>query len=115
MKSLFKIIIIILYTTIYTLASSNNVLKVEQLNENELTIFVDEWTHIDYGLAYPLTYEISIPSGSNNLQAYARKGKGQDWINLGSNNQFTFLFPEKTSSKNFHIFFVLGIFFSGKR
>ncbi len=84
MKSMFNILTSILFTAISVFASSNTILKVEQLNEIELTIFVDEWTHIDYGLAYPLTYQISIPSASNNLQAYARKGKTQDWTKLES-------------------------------
>lgn len=84
MKSWFNILTLILLTALYVFASSNTILKVEQLNESELNIFVDEWTHIDYGLAYPLTYQISIPPGSNNLQAYARKGKNLDWTKLES-------------------------------
>ncbi|SVB53262.1 uncharacterized protein METZ01_LOCUS206116, partial [marine metagenome] len=32
---------------------------------NETIITIDAQTHIDYGLAYPVTYEFIIPAGSD--------------------------------------------------
>ena len=49
---------------------------------NETIITVDAQTHIDYGLAYPVTYEFIIPAGSDNLQAYRRFQATQDWSQM---------------------------------
>ncbi|SVB24315.1 uncharacterized protein METZ01_LOCUS177169, partial [marine metagenome] len=46
---------------------------------NETIITIDTQTHIDYGLAYPVTYEFIIPSDSDNLQSYRRFQSTQDW------------------------------------
>ena len=49
---------------------------------NETIITVDAQTHIDYGLAYPVTYEFIIPAGSDNLQSYHRFQATQDWSQM---------------------------------
>ena len=49
---------------------------------NETIITIDAQTHIDYGLAYPVTYEFIIPSGSDNLQVYRRFQATQDWSQM---------------------------------
>ena len=49
---------------------------------NETIITVDAQTHIDYGLAYPVTYEFIIPAGSDNLQSYHRFQATQDWSQI---------------------------------
>ena len=49
---------------------------------NETIITVDAQTHIDYGLAYPMTYEFIIPAGSDNLQSYCRFQSTQDWSQI---------------------------------
>ena len=49
---------------------------------NETIITVDAQTHIDYGLAYPVTYEFIIPAGSDNLQSYCRFQSNQDWSQM---------------------------------
>ncbi len=49
---------------------------------NETIITIDAQTHIDYGLAYPVTYEFIIPAGSDNLQSYRRFQATQDWSQM---------------------------------
>jgi len=49
---------------------------------NETIITVDAQTHIDYGLAYPVTYEFIIPAGSDNLQSYCRFQSTQSWSQM---------------------------------
>jgi hypothetical protein len=46
---------------------------------NGTIIDIDAQTHIDYGLAYPLTYEFDIPDASNNLYAYRKFKSDQEW------------------------------------
>jgi len=43
---------------------------------------IDSATHTDYGAAYPMTYEFSIPSGSSSLKAYRKYTKAQDWTQI---------------------------------
>ena len=46
---------------------------------NEMTITIDSQTHIDFGLSYPVTYEIDIPNGSQNINAYRKYSSSQNW------------------------------------
>ena len=39
---------------------------------NQTVITLDSQTHLDYGLAYPVTYELAIPSNNDNLRAYRK-------------------------------------------
>ena len=48
------------------------VLSIYNENRNETIITIDNQTHIDYGLAYPITYEFTIPTESSDLQSYRR-------------------------------------------
>ena len=43
---------------------------------------MDTQTHIDYGLAYPVTYEFIIPPDSDNLLSYRRFQSTQDWSQM---------------------------------
>ena len=47
-----------------------------------MIIAIDAQAHIDYGLAYPVTYEFIIPAGSDNLQSYRRFQATQDWSQM---------------------------------
>ena len=40
-------------------------LKVEQRSRNIAVITIDQQVHLDYGLAYPMTYEFYIPNEGN--------------------------------------------------
>ena len=39
---------------------------------NEIIIVIDSQIHIDYGLSYPITYELSIPSNSFDLVTFVK-------------------------------------------
>ena len=64
--------LLILFLTTNSFAGLDTILEVDQYSENELIISVDLRIHLDYGLAYPLTYQINIPSGSTNLNVYKK-------------------------------------------
>jgi len=68
------------------------VLTIGSENRNVLNISVDHQTHLDYGLSYPITYEITIPPESINLQAYYRYLSNDSWLVL----------DEKTSNDFFN-------------
>lgn len=59
-------------------------------DKNYIKLFVDSTTHNDYGLAYPITHEFSIPSGSANLQVFKRYSTNQTWTQIAekTNNDF---------------------------
>ena len=62
--------------------SSHPVLSVINGNRNETIITLDSQTHIDYGLAYPTTYEFIIPAESVNLKSYRRFKSNQEWSQM---------------------------------
>ena len=62
--------------------NTNAVLTISQMERNETVIIIDSQTHIDYGLAYPVTYEFSIPNGSNNLKTYRKFKSIQNWTQI---------------------------------
>jgi hypothetical protein len=57
-----------------------------------IKLSVDSATHDTYGLAYPLTYQFSIPLGISNLRAYERYAEGDEWTAI----------PEKTADDFFN-------------
>ena len=58
------------------------VLSIYNENRNETIITIDTQTHIDYGLAYPVTYEFTIPAESSDLQSYRRFQATQNWAQM---------------------------------
>ena len=60
----------------------STILKIESGWRNETIITVDAQTHVDYGLAYPVTYEFLIPEGSENLRSYRRFQVTQEWSQI---------------------------------
>ena len=59
--------------------SLSSILSIQNNMRNEMTITIDSQTHIDFGLSYPVTYEINIPNGSQNLNAYRKYSSSQNW------------------------------------
>ena len=55
------------------------ILSTQNNMRNEITITIDSQTHIDFGLSYPVTYEIDIPNGSKNLNEYIKYSSSQNW------------------------------------
>lgn len=47
--------------------------------DNSVTILVDSTIHQDYGLAYPLTYQFSLPTAASELTAYKRYSSEEPW------------------------------------
>ena len=78
---------------IYPLIGNNNVsslLSFQNNVRNELIITVEPQTHIDFGLSYPVTYELDIPHSSQNLNAYRKYNSSQSWdlINRKTSDDF---------------------------
>ena len=59
--------------------SLSPILSIQSNMRNEMTITIDSQTRIDFGLSYPVTYEIDIPNGSQNLKAYRKYISSQNW------------------------------------
>ena len=59
---------------------------------NDLIIVIDSQIHIDFGLSYPITYELSIPPNSFELKALVKFKSEQNWLPLS----------EKTSNDFFN-------------
>jgi len=57
----------------------SSIISFKNSTTNETVIAIDPQIHIDYGLAYPATYEFIIPAVSNNLQTYRRFKSDHDW------------------------------------
>ena len=49
---------------------------------SEAIIAIDSQTHIDYGLSYPITYELTIPPGSYDLRSYRKFQYDQEWSQI---------------------------------
>ena len=59
-------------------------------SRNQTLISVDNQIHIDYGLAYPITYEFYIPMGNTGLKSFRRFQVNQDWILMEEKTQNDF-------------------------
>ena len=69
----------------YLLFGENSFSPILTINNNirhETIIAIDAQTHIDYGLAYPVTYEFIIPAESVNLKSYRRFKSNQEWSQM---------------------------------
>lgn len=63
-------------------SSKHHLLQVEKRNRNETVISVHNQVHIDYGLAYPMTYEFDIPSENNGQVVSVRYRSEDEWIEM---------------------------------
>ena len=89
-----RIIAIIIFYGYYLVYGNNDnrlILSVNTIN-NQTFITLDPQIHIDYGLAYPLTYELSIPSNNDNLKVYRKFISREPWT----------MVEEKTSNDFFN-------------
>ena len=50
--------------------------------DNEMYVVIDPQAHQEYGVAYPLTYEFSIPQGMSGLRAYRNHARAAEWVPL---------------------------------
>ncbi len=60
-------------------AQTASKIAVQKGQNNEMIITVSPKIHVDYGLAYPMTYTLAIPSASADLTAYRKFSAGQEW------------------------------------
>ena len=70
----------ILFLLTKSLANSLDLQVIQ--NRNMTIISVDEQTHIDYGLSYPLTYKFRIPEGIGNIKAYRKFQIEDNWESM---------------------------------
>jgi len=73
-------------------AQTRSKLSVQHGPNHEISLAVNAQIHRDYGLAYPMTYEFAIPSGSGALAAHLRYSSSETWS----------LLTEKTSEDFFN-------------
>jgi len=71
----------ILFSLIFSLifAQSTQNLQIVTGAEGETIILVDDHLHDKYGLAFPLTYEMEIPAGSQNFRAVRKYSLSDNW------------------------------------
>ena len=88
---LIAIFIFYVYYFVYGNNDNRSNLSVNTIN-NQTFITIDPQIHIDYGLAYPLTYELSIPSNNENLKVHRKFITREPWT----------MIEEKTSNDFFN-------------
>jgi len=79
MKNTLLLVIIFAFQAI---GQSNNFLTVSQISDYEIVATVENEIHFNYGFAYPLTYQITIPQGSADLKASSKEKASEAWIAL---------------------------------
>ena len=57
----------------------SSLLSFQNNTRNEITITVESQTHFDFGLSYPITYELNLPHNSQNINAYRKYTSSQSW------------------------------------
>ena len=78
----FKLISTIsIYCLIFSFNDGKTALSINTAR-NQTVITLDSQTHLDYGLAYPVTYELAIPSNSDNLRAYRKFISEEPWYRI---------------------------------
>ena len=68
----------------------SSLLSFQNNTRNEITITVESQAHLDFGLSYPITYELHLPHNSQNLNAYRKYNSSQSWnlIDKKTNDDF---------------------------
>ena len=56
--------------------------KVEQRSRDITVITIDQQVHLDYGLAYPITYEFYLPNQGDEFSAFLRYRFSDNWIEM---------------------------------
>jgi hypothetical protein len=68
--------------SIQTFAQSGNILTITQMSDYEIVSTVENNAHFHYGFSYPLTYQMTIPSGVSDLRAFSKEKPGDEWKEL---------------------------------
>ncbi len=80
--------------TSYVSGQSDGKLSLHYSTSMGLSIVIQHDLHREYGFAYPETYSLKLPSGSNGLSASKRYYASSAWISLptkGDSNSFNFI------------------------
>ncbi len=76
------LLFLLLLTILSTAAAQETKLVIQQTGTFETVIAVNPTVHENYGLSYPLTYQMTIPAGSSDLQAFRRHLSTDPWIQI---------------------------------
>ncbi len=68
---------LMLCTAMYAQPASK--ISVHHNPNHEISIAVNPQIHRDYGLAYPMTYQIAVPAGSSDLRAWRKHLEAEEW------------------------------------
>ena len=90
MKYCLNITIFILCQLVYANQQSS-FLSVTSGIRDETVISLDSQTHIDYGLSYPITYEMNIQFESFSLRSYQKFQANQEWTLMEEKTENDFL------------------------
>ena len=84
MKNFIEAVFIIMFLFVSTIQAEENrpMVTISNTVRNETIIIIDPQTHIDYGLAYPVTHEFSFPSGMDSLRAKRKFKLDQEWFQI---------------------------------
>ncbi len=82
----------LLSTTYFLFAQENAKLSITVTPQNELIIVTRADCHQQYGLAYPVTYQLDFPSGLSGLIAIEKHQSSERWVRI----------PEKLSGDLFN-------------
>ncbi|MBZ9572235.1 hypothetical protein KJA15_02820 [Patescibacteria group bacterium] len=66
------------------------IFRIKEASRKYFELSVDPKIHDDYGLAFPITYEFSIPPESSNLSVYKRHTESQEWQQISEKKSTDF-------------------------
>ena len=96
---------LVIVTCSHALAQDAHIVTITPGSGYETTIIVNSQIHDEYGLAYPLTYEFSVPQASSGLRVYKRYAASAGWTQL----------VEKTSAEFFNALEVVRFDYAAAR
>ena len=63
-------------------AQSQAKISVQQNPNHEICAVIDAQIHLDYGAAYPLTYQLNIPAGSSAARVFRKDHAHEAWAQI---------------------------------
>ena len=78
----YSFIITLLFLNYIQGNDNSSTLTINTNIRSETIIVIDSQMHIDYGLSYPITYELTIPPGSYDLRSYRKFQYDQEWSQI---------------------------------
>jgi len=75
-------LILLLVFVVQAFAQPNKFLTISQVSNYEIAAVIDNNIHLDYGLNYPLTYQINISAELSNLKAFKKNKNSEEWLEI---------------------------------